>query len=51
MFIRNDVEKGDAKQYKIYCDEVFLPFVQRLSEEVSKWRDGVATLDHLTAVS
>ena len=49
--MRNDVEKGDVKQYKIYRDEVFLPFVQRSREEFSKWRNGMAIPDHLTTVS
>ena len=51
LFMRNDVEKGDVKRYKIYRDEVFLPFVQRSREEFSEWKRGMAIPDHLTAVS
>ncbi len=51
LFMRNDVEKGDLKQYKIYRDEVFLPFVWRSREEFSEWREEMPIPDHLTAVS
>lgn len=47
----NDVENGDLERYKIYRDDVFLPYVWRSREEFSEWKDGKHIPDHLAAVS
>lgn len=50
LFMGNDVERGDLHLYKIYHDEIFLPFVRKSREEFSEWRDGIPVPDHLTTV-
>ncbi len=35
LFMRNDVEKGDLQQYKIYCGEICLHFVWKSIEKLS----------------
>ena len=52
MFFRNDNDKMmDKNRYKIYRDEVFIPFVQKIRTVFADWVEGTPIPEDLFAVS
>ena len=52
IFMRNDTNGGDIQRFKIYRDEILLPFISKSREEFSGfWREGMPIPPELTAIS